>query len=156
MEMTDLEQFIVKAKSNGWVGVVKGGKKIGASRKGSYDITYDEGDFHYHDSFVGFSDFCGQEHVTYKNDPVWSMVYYGYLLDPKKFSGNQAVEVLQEALSHMYGEKRFLGGFVYKDGDFEYRDMNLGDYQRFNGVEKILRQGTLVYELIYCGGVVRK
>ena len=115
MGMTDLEQFIVKAKANGWVGVLKGGKKIEASRKGSYDITYDEGDFHYHDSFVGFSDFCGQEHVTYKNDPVWS-----------------------------------------KDGDFEYRDMNLGDYQRFNGVEKILRQGTLVYELIYCGGVVRK
>ncbi len=79
----NLEQFIVKAKANGWVGALKGGQKIEASRRGSYDITYDEDEFHYHDSFVGFSDFCGQEHVTFKNEPLWSMVYYGYLYRTK-------------------------------------------------------------------------
>lgn len=153
----DLEQFIVIAKANGWVGVLKGGKKIEASRKGSQDITYDDGDFHYHDSFVGFSDFCGQEHVTYKNDPVWSMVYYGYILEPKKFTEDEAVTVLQKALSKMYEEeKRFLGGFHFVEGSYEYRDMNFGDYKRFNGIEKIFKNGELVYELIYCGGIVKK
>lgn len=153
----DLEQFIIKAKSNGWVGILKDGKKKEASRRGSHDITYDEGDFHYHDSFVGFSDFCGQEHVTYKNEPAWSMVYYGYLLEPKKFTGDEAVTVLLKALPKMYqDEHRFLGGFHFKDGSYEYRDMNLGDYKRFNGVEKIFKNGELVYELIYCGGTVKK
>ncbi|MBI2609095.1 MAG: hypothetical protein HYW47_05780 [Deltaproteobacteria bacterium] len=153
----NLEQFIIKAKANGWVGVLKGGKKIAASRKGSYDIIYDERDFHYHDSFVGFSDFCGQEHITYKNEPVWSMVYYGYLLEPKKFTGDEAVTILKKALSKMYQEEnRFLGGFYFSDSPYEYRDMNFGDYKRFNGIEKIFKKKELVYELIYCGGTVRK
>lgn len=64
----DLKQFIIKAKANGWVGALKGGEKINASRRGSEDIIYNVGDFHYHDSFVGFSDFCGREHVTHKSD----------------------------------------------------------------------------------------
>lgn len=153
----DLEQFIVKAKANGWVGVESGGKKIEPSRQGSYDITFDLGDFHYHDAFVGFSDFCGQEYVTYKDDPVWSMVYYGYLLETVKFTGAEAVTVLKKSLSKMYQEEnRFLGGFRFADGVHEYRDMNFGDYKRFNGIEKIFKNGELVYELIYCGGIVSK
>lgn len=152
----NLEQFIVKAKANGWVGNFKDGKKIAASRKGSFDITYDDVAFHYHDSFVGFSDFCGQEHVTHKNKPVWSMVYYGYLLQPTKFTGDEAVSILKNALSKMYDEQRFLGGFHYSEGPYEYRDMNFGDYKRFNGIEKIFMDSELVYELIYCGGMVRK
>ena len=153
----DLEQFILNAKANGWVGALKGGKKIEATRKGSYDITYDEGDFHYHDSFVGFSDFCGQEHVTCINEPVWSMVYYGYILEPAKFTADEAVGVLLKALPKMYqDERRFLGGFRFVDGPYDYRDMNFGDYKRFNGIEKIYKDDELVYELIYCGGTVKK
>ncbi|MBI2519949.1 MAG: hypothetical protein HYV97_06020 [Bdellovibrio sp.] len=124
--------------------------------QGSFDITYDDGDLHYHDSFVGFSDFCGQEHVTHKNEPIWSMVYYGYLLQPAKFTGDEAVTILKNALSKMYDEHRFLGGFYYAEGPYEYRDMNFGDHKRFNGVEKIFKSGEMVYELIYCGGMVRK
>src|SRR3989338_11482778 len=89
------------------------GKKIEASRRGSYDITYDEGDFHYRDSFVGFSDFCGQEHVTFKGEPVWSMAYYGYLLQPKIFSGHDAVKVIEKAFGKLSHENRFLGGFFH-------------------------------------------
>ena len=151
-----LERFIVQAKANGWVGALKGGKKIAASRKGSSDIIYDDGEFHYQDSFVGFSDFCGQEHITCRNEPVWSMVYYGYLLQPAKFTGDEAVAVLQKALSKMYQENRFLGGLYFTEGAYEYRDMNFGDYKRFTGIEKIFKDGELVYELSYCGGLVRK
>ncbi len=153
----ELEQFIVKAKANGWVGALKGGEKVEATRKGSHDLVYNEGDFHYHDSFVGFSDFCGQEHVAWKGEPVWSMVYYGYLLKPEKFTGDEAVAILLEALPKMYlHEHRFLGGFRYEKDLYEYRDMNFGDYKRFNGIEKIYKSGELVYELVYSGGVVVK
>jgi hypothetical protein len=154
--MQILESFIVKAKANGWVGSFYNGKRIGPSRKGSCDIIFEEGDWHYHDSFVGFSDFCGQEHVTIKGEPVWSMVYYGYLLQPERFTGDQAVKILKEALGKMYAEGRFLGGFLYKQDVFEYRDMNIGDFRRFNGIEKIIMSGELVYELVYGGGTVRK
>jgi len=152
----NLEKFIIRAKANGWVGSQKGGRKIEATRKGSFDITYQEGDLYYHDSFVGFSDFCGQEHITCKDEPVWSMVYYGYLIKPEIFTGDEAVNILQAALAKMYGEDRFLGGFTYRKDKYEYRDMNFGDYKRFNGIEKIYSDGELVYELIYSGGTVRK
>lgn len=152
----NLEEFIVKAKRNGWVGDEPLGVRITQSRKGSYDITYSEGDFHYHDSFVGFSDFCGMEHVTYREEPIWSMVYFGYLLKPNIFSGDEAVIILKKALSAMYQENKFLGGFYFKDGNIEYRDMNFGDYKRFNGTEKMFCKGELVYELNYLGGNVRK
>ena len=155
--MQELESFIVKAKANGWVGSLRGGEKIAPSRKGSSDIVFDDGGWHYHDSFIGFSDFCGQEHVAFEGEPVWSMVYYGYLLKPDLFTGDQAVEVLQEALGRMYAEGRFLGGFVYKTGELEYRDVNnFGDFRRFHGIEKIMMDDEVVYELIYCGGTVRK
>lgn len=153
----DLEQFIIKAKANRWVGAIKGGRKIPASRKGSYDIVFEEGDYHYHDVFVGFSDFCEQEHVTFKGELVWSMVYYGYLLAPERFTGEEAVVVLKDALSTMYErENCFLGGFRFAASPYKYRDMNFGDYKRFNGVEKIWKNNELVYELSYCGGIVRK
>lgn len=138
------------------MGVLKDGKKVQASRQGSCDIVYDEGNLHYRDSFFGFSDFCGQEHVTQNGEPVWSMAYYGSLLPPKKFTGDEAVVILKRALSKMYDENRFLGGFFYTEGPYEYRDMNFGDYKRFNGVEKIFKNGELVYELLYFGGTVRK
>ncbi|MCK5021657.1 MAG: hypothetical protein KAR54_00205 [Candidatus Pacebacteria bacterium] len=154
--MDKLEKFIIKAKANGWVGTEKRGEKIKSSREGAFDIIYNEGDYHYHDSFVGFSDFCGMEHITYKKEPVWSMAYYGYLLEPDMFSGDEAVDILKDALGEMYKQGRFLGGDVFKKGKFEYRDMNFGGYKKFNGVEKIYMDGKLVYELIYFGGLVKK
>ncbi len=154
--MTQIEQFIITAKANGWVGVLKDGNKIEPSRRGSLDIVYNNDNYHYHDSFVGFSDFCGQEHVTFEEKPVWSMVYYGYLLKPDIFTADKAVEVLVKALSDMYlKENRFLGGYKFVLDDCEYRDMNFGDYKRFQGIEKIYYKDELVYELTYCGGTVK-
>ncbi len=78
-------------------------------------------------------------------------------IEPKQFTGDEAVTVLVKALSKMYQEEnRFLGGFYFSEDCCEYRDMNFGDYKRFNGIEKIFKNNTLVYELIYCGGIVKK
>jgi len=154
--MEKLKEFIVKAKKNGWVGSEKEGEKIPSTRLGSLDIIFEEEDFHYHDSFVGFSDFCGMEHITCKNEPVWSMSYYGYLLKPDDFTGNDAVKILEKALGQMYEENRFLGGFYFNEENYEYRDMNYGDWKRFHGIEKVYKNNQLVYELMYFGGTVRK
>jgi hypothetical protein len=117
---------------------------------------YEEGDSFYQDSFVGISDFCGQEHICLKNEAVWSMAYYGYLVRPDIFSNKQTIEVLRVALQALYSEKRFLGDFLFRTGTCTYVDSNFGDYKRFHGTEKILLDGTLVYELKYFGGLVQK
>ncbi len=75
--MENLERFIIKAKANGWVGAEPGGKKISSACLSSLDVTFKEGDFFCHDSFVGLSDFCGQEHIYYKGEAVWSQAYFG-------------------------------------------------------------------------------
>jgi hypothetical protein len=154
--MENLEKFIVKAKANGWVGAESGGKKIGSPRRGSLDVVYEEGDFFYQDSFVGLTDFCGQEHICFKDEPIWSMAYYGYLVRPDLFNGSRTVEVLKKALAEMYRQNRFLGSFEYHYQQCEYRDSNRGDFKNFEGREEILLEGTLVYELRYFGGLVRK
>ena len=84
------------------------------------------------------------------------MSYYGYLLKPEVFTGKEAVEVLEAALGALYTEGRFLGGYKHSKDAYEYRDMNFGDFKRFNGIEKIWKDGELVYELLYFGGTVRK
>jgi hypothetical protein len=157
LELEDLPAFILEGKSKGWVGSLEGGKKIASARVGSKDVTFDRGAFHYHDSFVGFSDFLGQEHVAYKNTPVWSMSYYGYLLKPDIFSAKDAVKILNRALPRLYLiEKRFLGGQTLNVDGFEYRDINFGDWNRFHGLEKIYLKTELVYEFQYMGGTVRE
>lgn len=157
LEIQDMLAFILEGKLKGWVGGLEGGKEISPTRIGSNDIVFDRSRFHYHDSFVGFSDFLGQEHVAFDGKAVWSMSYFGYLLKPDRFSAQDAVRVLKQALPTMYlVEKRFLGGFVQRFGDFEYRDVNYGDWQRFHGLEKIFADGELVYELMYFGGCVRE
>ena len=154
--MQDLEKFIVKAKLNGWVGISPGGKKINSSRLGSFDITFEEGNFCYQDSFVGLSDFCGQEHICFRGDPVWSQCYYGRILRPDLIDGPKTVEVLKLALGKLYQQGRFLGAFEYRHGDYTYADMNDGDWSNFSGIEEIRSNNDVAYRLRYFGGTVRK
>lgn len=154
--MQGLEQFILKAKANGWVAAEPGGKKIPPSKTGSLDVTFEEGDFFYQDSFVGLSDFCGQEHVCFKGEAVWSQAYYGFLVRPDLFDGHRTVEVLRAALGALYRQGRFLGGFEYKHQECTYQDTNSGNFQNFSGEEQISLKGIVVYRLRYFGGSVRK
>jgi hypothetical protein len=62
-----LEQFIIRAKQHTYAG---GGKKLLPYRLGSKDLQFAEGDWAYHDSYLGESDFIGQEIVYYQMEPV--------------------------------------------------------------------------------------
>jgi hypothetical protein len=154
--MLNLEKFIVKAKANGWVGAEPGGKKIPSSRRDSLDITFESGEFFYQDSFVGLSDFCGQEHVCYRGEAVWSQAYYGYIVRTDLIDTTRTVEVLRAALGAMYRGERFLGDFEFLHGEFVYKDTNEGNYTKFMGVEEIRVRGEVAYRLQYFGGTVRK
>lgn len=149
----EMLEFIVRAKANTYVG---GGQKQPPYRLGSHDLQYMEGDWVYHDSYLGENDFIGEEAVYYRGKVIWGMNYFGRILRPERITSSQAGQVIQQSLSQMYKEGRFLGGFKYPLGEFTYIDTNNGDMTFFTGREFITRDNEVVYELVYHGGIVKE
>jgi Domain of unknown function (DUF5680) len=150
--MDGLNDFIVMAKRATYAAAAA---KSLPYRLGTSDLQFRDGPWSYHDSYVGKADFLGQEIVYRDRRPVWSMAYYGYLLDPEHIDAGQAGRTVQSALTSLYAEGRFLGGFVADVGEYRYVDTNAGDVERFSGEEWIERGGRRVYELRYFGGLVK-
>ncbi len=147
-----LEAFIVRAKQHTYVG---DGQKLLPYRLGSKDLQYAEGDWAYHDSYLGESDFIGQEIVYYQGKPVWGMNYFGMILRPDEITSAQAGEMIKRSLTRLYLEGRFLGAFAHQEGALRYVDQNEGDVRAFRGKEQISKDDEIVYELVYHGGLLR-
>jgi hypothetical protein len=151
--LEQLNAFIVRAKAATYVG---GGAKSPSHRPGSHDLQFHEGAFSYLDSYFGGTDFLGQEVVYYEGKPVWAMNYYGRILEPSMITAADAGQIIQESLSKMYQEGRFLGGFEHTTENGTYVDTSEGDVASFTGKEWIVRDNTKVYELAYHGGLVKE
>ncbi|MBN1259220.1 MAG: hypothetical protein JXB35_00930 [Anaerolineae bacterium] len=126
-----------------------------ARRPGSHDLEYRSGEFTYLDSYFGGSDFIGQEVVYARESPVWAMNYYGRVLDPDRITAAEAGQVIKASLSILYAEGRFLGGFRCEVLGCSYHDTNVGSFTAFTGKEWIEREGVMVYELFYHGGLLK-
>lgn len=148
-----LEPFIIRAKQATYAG---SGQKLLPYRLGSRDLQYFEGEWAYHDSYLGESDFIGEEAVYDHNQVVWAMNYFGRILAPDQITSAQVGQMIKTSLTHLYAEGRFLGGFEYTEGDLVYSDTNQGDVGYFCGKEWITRGGLRVYELVYHGGLLRR
>lgn len=148
----NLLDFILHAKSATYVGR---GQNLLPYRLGSHDLQYFEGDWAYHDSYLGENDFIGEEAVYYQNNVVWAMNYFGRILEPEQITSAKAGQIIQQSLTAMYAEGRFLGDFTYISGEYAYQDTNQGNLEFFTGKEWISRSGVIVYELIYHGGLVK-
>jgi len=147
-----LQAFIIRAKSASYVG---SGQHLLPYRLGSQDLQFIDGDWAYHDSYVGNSDFIGEEIVYYQRQVVWGMNYFGYILQPDRITSARAGHVIKVSLTRLYQEGRFLGGFEHTIDDLRYVDTNEGDFQLFHGKEWIEREGQVVYELLYHGGLIK-
>ena len=79
MDIAELNDVIVRAKAATYAG---GGVASRPSRPGSRDLVWSEGDWRYHDSYFGGTDFLGQEMLWLRGEPVWAMNYYGYIERP--------------------------------------------------------------------------
>ena len=148
----ELHAFILAAKQATYVG---SGQKLLSYRLGSHDLQYFEGDWAYHDSYLGESDFIGEEAVYFRGQVVWAMNYFGRILRPERITSAQAGQMIKVSLTKMYAEGRFLGGFEHTEGGLTYVDTSEGDEVDFTGREWILREGEKVYELVYHGGLVK-
>ena len=110
MSLSELERFIVEAKRATYVG---GGLADTPSRTGAHDLVFRQGDWLYRDSYFGGSDFLGQEVVWFRQQPLWAMNYYGYILRADLIDAARAGSTIKAALSAMYAEGRFLGAFEW-------------------------------------------
>jgi hypothetical protein len=152
IEVTELNTFIVRAKADTYVG---GGKHSAVSRLGSQDFRFSDGEWAYHDSYFGGSDFLGEEVVYFASRPVWAMNYYGRILRVDLLTAAQAGQIIKASLSRMYKEGRFLGGFRFSENNFTYVDANEGVVDCFHGRESIIHGKETAYELLYHGGLIK-
>src|SRR5512137_741816 len=91
-----LHTFIVRAKQTTYVG---SGHKLLPYRLGSHDLQFIEGDWAYHDSYLGENDFIGEEAVYYKTKVAWAENYYGRILMPDKITSAEAGAMIKISLS---------------------------------------------------------
>jgi hypothetical protein len=147
-----LHRFIIRAKKSTYVA---GGAKDAASRPGSHDLSFRDGDWIYRDSYFGGTDFMGQETVWLKDEPVWSMIYYGYILRPDLIDGDRAAQTLRAALSGEHAQGRLLDNFEWSGPDGHFRISSEGTIEHFKGRETITVDNTVSYALDYMGGLVK-
>lgn len=151
-DLDTLHEFILTAKATSYIG---DGAPAPSSRPASHDLAYQSGNFSYLDSYFGGSDFIGEEIVYHLDDPLWGMNYYGVLLKPGLISAEAVGKMLKASLSLMYRQGRFLGGWSHTQENLTYHDTSQGDLTRFSGREWIEKDGEVVYELVYHGGMIR-
>jgi len=151
LSLERLEAFIITAKAATYSG---NGKRVEPTRPGSTDLSYEDGDLLYRDSYFGSGDFIGEEVVWFRGEPVWAMNYYGYILVPEELSAEESGKVIKESLTALYSEGRFLSGFKHQTSLGIYIDTNVGDVSNFHGMEWTERGGKRLYELRYHGGLI--
>ncbi len=140
-------EFLITAKQNTYAGE---GPLTRSTRQGSIDLTYAEGQFLYHDSYLGSSNFIGEEAVWYAGSAIWGMNYYGTMIVDKSPEGFN--KFLKSALLSVPQEMPFRGPEEMINGDFCYSCSVDGAINWFSGKEFVFYKGQKIYQLTFHGG----
>jgi hypothetical protein len=149
----ELDEFLVKAKINGYASSGEGGERILEDR--SKELIFEENNFKYRDRYFGFNPFIGEEIVWKEGEIIWGMHYYGRVLS-EEIPAKEIYEFLKEALRQVRKDKPFRGPESFKKEHFEYVNEVNGSVEEFCGIEKIFYNGKEVYRLVYHGGSINK
>ncbi len=149
MDQTKFKKFLTLArKAIEYEEVREKEGNVLLSRKGNFT----QGCLSYSDSSKGEDVFFGKEAIMHKGKVVWRRFYKGRITD--NFLSKKEIEevfsFLNEALSHFpdsHPQQR--GPEVYEKENLEYTNICLGNFEKFNGTEKITKKGKAVYELTY-------
>jgi hypothetical protein len=176
MDERELKRFLVKAKRSSYALGVAGKS---ASRPCAQDISFEEGEFRYLDSYYGGLQFIGQEVVWHKGEAVWGMNYWGETIDAAlaavstrsgqadlqsgDASGIPLFEMgvfLKEALLAVGEEAPFRGPWELKrrfgSSEAAYHCHWTGDISGFTGEETIAVDDRAIFRLFFHGGIVGK
>jgi hypothetical protein len=129
VKLGDLETFVVRAKSATYVGSGLRAESAGSARMTSPSKAK-SGSTATATSTV--RDFLGQETVWFQEKPAWAENYYGYILRPDLIDAEKAGRTIKAALSAMYQEGRFLGGFDWSGPHGQNQDRSSGDVSHFH------------------------
>jgi uncharacterized protein DUF5680 len=151
-----LADFLVAAKRDTHAADGNGAASASAL-SGAKQRDYRAGRFAFRDIHFGMARFTGQETVALDDRVIWSMVYCGGVAPAVTDEAAIALihSCLRQALYIVEPGRPFRGPRAFGRGDLRYLDDSEGDLATFRGTERIMRDGTLVYRLKYCGGLVR-
>lgn len=124
-------------------------------RPGFHELTCQNGDFSYRDSYTGFIRSWGTEVVRYKNKPVWTSLYGGGMVEGEENIANECFTFLKKVLSTR--EEGFFsvrGPRLLEDGDWKHTYKQDGNYDNFSGYQEIFYKGELVFFHHAIGGLV--
>jgi len=124
---------------------------------GSKQLEYRDGDYLYRDIYLGMAYFVGQEVVSYRGHPMWSMSYAGGVTPPwgDPFDPRAIYGFLRLALRHGTEAEPYRGPANFSHESWVYTNAGSGSLYAFWGIEAIARDGAQVYECRYAGGVPR-
>ena len=121
-----------------------------STRLDSHDFRYENGEYVYHDTYVGGEQFAGEEAIWKNGKAVYAMNYMGRVLSDK-FSGNFLKEALRQADIKM----PYRGPEYYRSGEYIYKCKVSGDVNWFQGYEEIYLNDEMMYECYFHGGLLR-
>lgn len=124
-------------------------------RPGFQELIYQEGEFSYRDSYIGYIRSWGEEIVRFQNKPVWTSLYGGGMTEGHENLADETFEFLKKALS-VKEEGIFSprGPKLLEDGDWKHTYEQKGDYDNFSGYQEIYYKSELVFFHHIIGGVV--
>ena len=145
--LPELIRFRLEANVNTYAAYMN---ETGSTRLDSHDFTYAKGPWTYHDTYVGGTQFAGEEAVWYEGKAQYAMNYLGRVLAPE-FSG----DFLKEALRAADEKMPYRGPERYQNGEYLYTCSVQGDFTWFQGYEAISFKEQKVYECYFHGGTLR-
>lgn len=139
--------FLFKAKLNTYAACAA--EDLNSCRPNSHDLSYNEGDLCYIDTYLGSEKFSGQEGIWREDVPIWTMNYVGRVME-EGFRG----EFLKTALKVGVQQNVVRGPELYHEGDYTYHCEYNGDIEWFRGTEVIYYLNQKVYECYFHGGII--
>ena len=154
--LKELNLFLGKAALSTYAG---GGPEVDPEEPGFKELEYREGKWYYKDSYTGFFQSWGREIVWYNKKPFWNQIYGGGMT--KKFRNNirfahETFDFLKKALSAGEKQEKFQprGPKKFADDDWVYSCKWKGNIKKFEGHEKILFKGEIVFIHDFLGGLI--
>ncbi len=155
-----LRKFLVKAKKETYASLKS--KEVTPERAGHKELEFQEDEFYYIDSYIGFFQAPGMEEVRLggKNgETIWTMAFSGGML--LKYQKNiefakSTFNFLKKALRLIDEKNPYRGPTKLEDGEWKYLNETIGDIKRFKGIERIFFKDEEVFNQDYIGGIVIK
>ncbi len=149
----ELCKFLVKAKKFTYAAGDLAKKIVNDDK--STTLTFESGDWRYHDNYFGGEPYGGREVVFFKDNPIYIMAYYGQV-DDSIVDIHPVYIFLMEALQLISEDWPYRGPRNYNRGSLSYRNSFTSEVDNFFGKEIISKNGKEIYQARYIGGLVNE